>query len=185
MADRAPAPIPEGLPDLIAFTNTVNVVSGDDDLGTPNELRAWLSARGLSANARITPAQHKRALEVREALRDLAGANAGDVDAGPALKTLNREGRAAPLTVRFRDSAHAQLAPAGRGIDAFIAALLGTVRVAIADGTWSRVKACHNDECRWLFFDRSRNRSRTWCDMSVCGNVMKARTYRRKRARRR
>ncbi|WP_082475678.1 CGNR zinc finger domain-containing protein [Rhizobium sp. Leaf341] len=41
-----------------------------------------------------------------------------------------------------------------------------------------RLKICAN--CGWLFFDRSKNRSRTWCDMTVCGNRRKAsRHYRR------
>lgn len=35
-----------------------------------------------------------------------------------------------------------------------------------------RLKICSN--CGWLFLDRSRNRSRTWCDMAVCGNRAKA-----------
>ena len=47
-----------------------------------------------------------------------------------------------------------------------------------ADGTWPRMKACPNDRCHWAFYDRSRNRSRTWCTMSVCGNRAKARSYR-------
>ncbi|TCL70252.1 CGNR zinc finger domain-containing protein [Rhizobium sp. BK251] len=43
-----------------------------------------------------------------------------------------------------------------------------------------RMKICGN--CGWLFLDRSRNRSRTWCDMAVCGNRAKAnRHYRRRR----
>jgi predicted RNA-binding Zn ribbon-like protein len=44
-----------------------------------------------------------------------------------------------------------------------------------------RIRICQN--CRWLFFDRSRNSSRLWCDMAVCGNRNKARRhYRRRRA---
>lgn len=35
-----------------------------------------------------------------------------------------------------------------------------------------RLKICSN--CGWLFLDRSRNKSRTWCDMAVCGNRAKA-----------
>ncbi len=43
-----------------------------------------------------------------------------------------------------------------------------------------RLKICPN--CEWLFLDRSRNRSRAWCDMAVCGNRVKAsRHYRRNR----
>lgn len=44
----------------------------------------------------------------------------------------------------------------------------------------ARLKICGN--CGWLFIDRSKNRSRTWCDMGVCGNRVKAsRHYRRKK----
>lgn len=40
-----------------------------------------------------------------------------------------------------------------------------------------RVRACDADTCRWLFLDTSRNHSRRWCDMKVCGNRMKARRF--------
>ncbi|MBB3446463.1 CGNR zinc finger domain-containing protein [Rhizobium sp. BK379] len=43
-----------------------------------------------------------------------------------------------------------------------------------------RMKICGN--CGWLFIDRSKNKSRAWCDMAVCGNRAKAiRHYRRKK----
>jgi predicted RNA-binding Zn ribbon-like protein len=43
-----------------------------------------------------------------------------------------------------------------------------------------RMKICGN--CGWLFLDRSKNRSRVWCDMTVCGNRAKAnRHYRRRK----
>lgn len=41
-----------------------------------------------------------------------------------------------------------------------------------------RVKECAADDCSWLFLDMSRNRSRRWCDMAVCGNRAKARRFR-------
>jgi predicted RNA-binding Zn ribbon-like protein len=40
-----------------------------------------------------------------------------------------------------------------------------------------RVRACDNTECRWLFLDTSKNHTRRWCDMKVCGNRMKARRF--------
>jgi predicted RNA-binding Zn ribbon-like protein len=39
----------------------------------------------------------------------------------------------------------------------------------------ARVKLCPS--CRWLFLDRSKNQSRTWCDMKVCGNRAKAQNH--------
>jgi predicted RNA-binding Zn ribbon-like protein len=40
-----------------------------------------------------------------------------------------------------------------------------------------RVRACGNLECRWLFLDSSKNHTRRWCDMKICGNRMKARRF--------
>lgn len=41
----------------------------------------------------------------------------------------------------------------------------------------SRVKECAAEDCNWLFIDVSRNRSRRWCDMRICGNRAKARRF--------
>ena len=41
-----------------------------------------------------------------------------------------------------------------------------------------RLRICPN--CNWLFLDRSRNASRLWCDMAVCGNRQKARRHYRR-----
>jgi len=41
-----------------------------------------------------------------------------------------------------------------------------------------RIKTCPGENCGWKFVDRSKNRSRRWCDMAVCGNLVKAREYR-------
>lgn len=41
----------------------------------------------------------------------------------------------------------------------------------------SRVRECEEERCAWLFLDRSKNRSRRWCDMTVCGNRAKARRH--------
>ncbi|CDZ27573.1 Conserved protein containing a Zn-ribbon-like motif [Neorhizobium galegae bv. officinalis] len=50
----------------------------------------------------------------------------------------------------------------------------------LADEEVSRMKICGS--CGWLFMDRSKNRSRTWCDMAVCGNRVKAnRHYHRRK----
>lgn len=45
----------------------------------------------------------------------------------------------------------------------------------------NRVRACDNPECRWLFLDTSKNHTRRWCDMKLCGNRMKARRFKAQR----
>ena len=39
------------------------------------------------------------------------------------------------------------------------------------------LRECGNAECRWLFVDTSKNHTRRWCDMKICGNRMKARRF--------
>lgn len=44
-----------------------------------------------------------------------------------------------------------------------------------------KVRACGDPQCRWLFLDTSKNHTRRWCDMKVCGNRMKARRFKAQR----
>ena len=41
----------------------------------------------------------------------------------------------------------------------------------------SKVRECEAQSCAWLFLDESRNHSRRWCDMIVCGYREKARRH--------
>jgi predicted RNA-binding Zn ribbon-like protein len=56
------------------------------------------------------------------------------------------------------------------------------LRLQAADG-WRRVKVCPG--CGRAFVDRSRNRSRHWCDMATCGSRAKMRALRQRAAARR
>lgn len=64
--------------------------------------------------------------------------------------------------------------------DELAAATAHSVLYLIHGSDRSRMRICTN--CGWLFLDRSKNRSRIWCDMAVCGNRRKAsRHYKRKK----
>lgn len=43
-----------------------------------------------------------------------------------------------------------------------------------------RIKECPYPQCGRLFLDQSKNRSRRWCEMSMCGNRTKARRHYRR-----
>ena len=49
----------------------------------------------------------------------------------------------------------------------------------LVSGDLAKVRECAADNCGWLFMDRSRNQSRRWCDMKICGNREKVRRHRR------
>lgn len=57
-----------------------------------------------------------------------------------------------------------------------------TVAETVADGGWNRLKLCSSADCRWAFYDTSRNGGGRWCSMEVCGNRHKTRAYRQRLA---
>ena len=120
---------------------------------------------------------------------------------GP-LERVTGEARAGLVSLREAIDRHFRAEVLGHGTPALLADLLeaiaatlrhsgtrpraldtATARSALlllAHPEPERLKICPN--CHWLFLDRSRNRSRAWCDMAVCGNRAKAsRHYRRNR----
>jgi predicted RNA-binding Zn ribbon-like protein len=58
--------------------------------------------------------------------------------------------------------------------------LVSTALELLTSGEIDQLRACSNQECRWLFLDGSKNKARRWCDMKLCGNRIKARRYRGK-----
>jgi predicted RNA-binding Zn ribbon-like protein len=173
---RDPAPT-AALHLLQDFVNTNDIESERDALGSPHRLAQWLAAKGVSDGGPIDDAQWRQALEIREGLRALALANNGEPLDEIQLEALNRAAAAYPVVVGV-EAEDWTLRPAASGLGGFLGAILSTLAHAMADGSWSRMKACRNDTCRWLFFDQSRNRSGTWCTMAICGSRMKSRAYR-------
>ena len=170
MLDADPAP---GRLELVRrFVNTVDHEHGREVLHSPARLQALLVELGLlDPGARITGRDLDRALELRETVRELALANNGV----PTDAVLESD-----LVVRV-DGRGGILEPPRRDLDGVLADLVGIVYTAMADGTWSRLKACRRDVCHWLFYDRSRNQSAVWCQMAVCGNRTKTKAYRARR----
>ncbi|MEZ5872582.1 MAG: CGNR zinc finger domain-containing protein [Nitratireductor sp.] len=56
-----------------------------------------------------------------------------------------------------------------------LSAMRLAMEISASPALAARVKLCAN--CGWLLLDKSRNRSRTWCDMAVCGNREKAKRH--------
>ena len=172
---------PGTLGKIQAFVNTADLEGGVDELDDPAALRAWFAAHDLpGADAQLTRNDVSRAVAVREALREILAGNAGHGVDPLAIATLDAASMATPVTVRFAPDGRASLAPLGGGVDAALGRLLADVAASVMDGSWTRLKVCRNDACRWAFYDGSKNRSGAWCTMAVCGNRMKGRRYRRR-----
>jgi predicted RNA-binding Zn ribbon-like protein len=166
--------------DLIRdFVNTFDLETGIDRIETPDELAEWFSEEGLVDDlVEPTAREHADALAVREAIRELLLAHNGvEADTGAASETLDDAGRKTHLGVRFVDGTP-QLAPEGDGAPAALGRIVAAVAELATTPEWARLKACRDEHCRVVFYDQSRNRSRAWCSMEVCGNREKARTFR-------
>jgi predicted RNA-binding Zn ribbon-like protein len=164
-----PKAAPEPLREVQLFVNSV-------DLSHEREWIAnWLEEHGVTPSA----ASIRRAQAVREAIRELLYENnhqPGTVDPYPLLDSA---AEAARLTLDLRAPA---IVPRARGVDGALGRILAVVFAAMRDGTWPRLKACRNHDCRWAFYDFSKNRSASWCSMQLCGNRTKTRAYRRRHA---
>jgi predicted RNA-binding Zn ribbon-like protein len=173
---------PHNLDLVIGFVNTLDVETAEDRIATPAGLAAWLDEQGLLADDRpsLRAAHVAEAIELREALRAVLLAHTrGEADAaGAALERVARRGQ---LSTRFDSDGSMRIAPRAEGFAGVLARVLVPVAYAAMDGTWQRVKACDADDCLEAFYDQSRNRSGRWCDMALCGNRTKVRTYRTKR----
>jgi len=164
-----------------AFINTLekNVTRPDEEsFDSAEALGSWMNAHGIPPGDDLGPADVKRAIEFREAMRLLLLANnSGELDRD-ALRRLREAADEGLIRVEIHEDGEAFARPAREGVPALFARLLAAVADSQCAGSWDRLKACAADDCQWAFYDTSRNRSRTWCSMEVCGNRAKTRAYR-------
>ena len=161
------------------FVNTRDLLDDKEELVSPEALAAWLDGRALSGgNVQATASDLRRALALREALRQLLLEHTGvEIDRDAASGVLDSTARRARIELCFEKCA-GSLSPAASGIDAALGRLAIAVHGAMADGSWDRLKACRASDCEWAFIDTARNHSRAWCSMKSCGNREKARAFR-------
>jgi predicted RNA-binding Zn ribbon-like protein len=184
MADRVDRqrPAPEPLRLVQAFANSREPRPAGDELGTPERLSAWLDRHGLlSGGEPVSDADLRRALELREAVRELLLANNGGPTQPATIALVNRALRDADPVVRFLPGGNFELGASAPGVTGALGHLLAIAFTAMTDGTWQRLKACREPACRRAFYDHSKNRSGTWCDMATCGSRAKMRAYYRRR----
>jgi predicted RNA-binding Zn ribbon-like protein len=185
------------------FANTVRSRPSSDRLdliGSYEDLLGWArqatiltpgEAAVLADTARQGPRAAGDALAqarlLRESMYAVFSARAAGLPAPPVdLQTLNRAiGRA---------MTHGGLTAAGARFEwGWPDSVLGLDRVSwwvarsaaelLTSSDLTLVRECASYDCGWLFMDSTKNRSRRWCDMRVCGNRAKSRRhYERRRA---
>jgi predicted RNA-binding Zn ribbon-like protein len=177
MADRQTASGDLGL--IQAFVNTVDLQDGPEELIDPNTLKAWLVANGLMDETQdAEPSDLRHAIALREAIRGVIGSNSGAHIYPVDIATLNGAAAASGLRMRFGTDGKPRLEPAVPGVVGAMGRIVATLYAAMEDESWTRLKLCGSQTCRWAFYDRSKNHSSRWCKMASCGNREKARRFR-------
>jgi predicted RNA-binding Zn ribbon-like protein len=178
---EGPVELLAGYGDLLRFTAQTGLLDAP---------QAHLLARSVS------PGAGARALRAARELREaMAASFYGYLDGRPpppaALRTLERHFRNA---ARHRELGWEPAAQVGHGRMRWQWARLGEQAELpvwllaqagselMLSGAMERVRACGAESCRWLFLDTSKNHTRRWCNMKVCGNRMKARRFQARHA---
>lgn len=146
-----------------------------DHLRRPADAVRFLADHDVSLPPTPPPAATLTALGVlaRE-VRDLASGRP-EAWPGPALAAL-------VAGATYRLDADGTLASTAADAWARLVDDLAATAVGLGQAR-DAVRACENPLCRFVFLDRSRNRSRRWCDMAACGNRAKLRRFRRRQTR--
>jgi predicted RNA-binding Zn ribbon-like protein len=177
MADRQTASGDLGL--IQAFVNTVDLQDGPEELTDPNTLKAWLVAKGLMEKTPdVNDSDLRHAIALREAIRGVIGANSNAHVYPVDIATLNGAAAASGLRMRFGADGKPRLEPTVAGVVGAMGRIVATLYSAMEDESWTCLKLCGSQTCRWAFYDRSKNHSSRWCTMASCGNREKARRFR-------
>lgn len=158
--------------DLVAWGQHVGILTAQEAEGLLREA----SRRPAEAEAALA-----RAIALREAIyRIFSAVVTGARPAASDLDILNAALREALAHMRI-DPTPDGFAWAWAEAEAALARVLWPVARSagelLTSAALGRVRRCADQDCGWLFLDRSRNRSRRWCDMKDCGNRAKARRH--------
>ncbi len=153
------------------------MVVNNDDQAAPGDLeriRTLLNTWLIPNDTRVATDRFRGNAVVRELRDDLRRVVEGTAPTDVTLNTwvhrLDVTPHIAGGAVQFRGNGSA-------------GQLLAIVLAALADGAWSRLRAC--PDCRWVFYDHTRNGSKRWCLMTAggpngrsCGSIAKVRAHR-------
>jgi len=182
LADVAEAPIHSGdalrdFDTFVAWLESAAVLDAERAQG----IRRRALQQPTGATATLVDARR-----VRATLRFLAerGTMAAQVRL-EALSEINRVlGRSAGTRrVELRpDGSYARaFVPVGDAFAGLMIPIVESAADAMILGELGRVRRCADSRCPRVFFDRTKNGRRRWCDMATCGNRAKAARHRARR----
>lgn len=187
---------------VLNFTNTVNERPGYDSstpatpielLNSPEELLKWcgviefLSKSELSAITKEWKADPdsaekmlRKIISIREELFNcFYSLISKNTISTSKLEVLNELIEKLPNRTLIKDGKDLKLCwPSSLSIlEKITAPIIQDAVDLLTTEDLSRLRVCGAQDCGWLFFDRSKNGRKRWCDMADCGNREKQRKY--------
>ncbi len=181
------------------FINTQIIVNGEstDLLGSFEDLVSWFiqariftKAQADVARAELNQGQMSSLLEqaksFRGTLRGLAERLAASKSVpDPTIATINRFlslRSGFPQLVRRKGGFEQRVHSAATPAQSVLSPLAEAASDLLCRANFALIKKCGNPSCILYFYDTTKNHTRNWCSMQMCGNRMKvAAHYRRSR----
>jgi len=163
----------------LAFCNTVALPDAADRLADATGLAAWSARAGFALGDAPDAGRFAEMLALREILRKIFGALAtGFAPDQAALDLL--AALAPPMRLIWNDAENrAESGPTGADpLLRLTHAIVADAIELVSGSDVIRIKQCPAHDCRWFFFDTSKNGKRRWCAMSDCGVKAKVNRYR-------
>jgi len=171
--------------EYISGDMAADLVNAGDRLGEYGQLLEWAQGAGaisaatatsLESMARARPREAAAALHTAHRLRDVihdvyAAAIAGRA---PDLAALNAE-LSRVLPRRQLEGNHWIWLGADRDLESPLWPVVLAAATLLTSPDAERLRICAQQDCGWMFVDRSRNGFRRWCSMADCGTREKSR----------
>jgi predicted RNA-binding Zn ribbon-like protein len=152
-----------------------------DDLQQPGWLEQFLVKWGLKVDAPADAAEFTALLGLRMLLRSLTEAVVEGRFSTHSQAALNAVLLKMPLyrhLAKDQDGYRLEMVPLKHDWDWVQAEIAASFAHLLARHDPRRLKICANTNCRWVFYDESKSRSRLYCTPDKCANLLKSRRFR-------
>ena len=150
--------------------------------GALTESQALRLSTGGAEAPQAAQQQFERAIAFREALaRVLLARTESRAAASEDLRLIDAEYARTARFARLSSTAEGfawSLDAADSALDAALRPIVESAVGLLTSSKLARLRRCGSPTCYWLFLDETKNRSRRWCEMASCGNLMKVRRHR-------
>ncbi|MDX6281137.1 MAG: hypothetical protein QOH03_2208 [Kribbellaceae bacterium] len=171
-------PAPDTLTLAQDLLNTRGVGAQPDLLADVPTASTWL-AQVLPGAVEVSAADLEQLRAFRAELHRFVTPEAAEPEErAPGAPTPVTVARSASAELVLGADGLVELRAGGDGAEYVISRVLAEVLSGQQVDTWRRLKACKNDRCRVVFYDRSRNNSGVWHSLKTCGNPANLRAFR-------